>query len=376
MANARIERFIERLQSLKSARLLLPGLVLLLALGAFASGSFGFVEVEPGEVAVVYNTTGLGVFGDEARVVRDQGTLTYMPFFQRVEVLAVEPQVMVMEGEEGKVGNDPNRVPQLTVRANDGSNFFFERMEIHYQAMPDQANVVIARNGRGDGYKRKALAVYSREVLRNEFGRYTFLEVAKPSTYGKATALSKTKLNERLNEVGIMVTQIITPKPRFQPKVEQAIEERQTAEQEVQVQREARNRLTAQAHRIVQDVEQEKNAEYQGLVARLEGERRAAENTAITVRRDADKYAIGTLAQCTAYRDQKVRLAAANEVAYRKEAEGLAQKISAVGTRGADVLNLEIAQHVFPQLDRISASPFVQPNSPVDIRYLNREGEP
>lgn len=375
MANAQVERFIERLQKLKSTKFLLPGLVVVLVLGSFVTGSFGFVEIEPGETAVVYNTTRLGVFGEPARVVRDQGTLTYIPGFQRVEVLAVEPQVMVMEGEEGGVQNDPNRVPQLTVRANDGSNFFFERMEIHYQALPDQADVVIARNGRGDGYKRKALAVYSREVLRNEFGRYTFLEVAKPSTYGKATALAKAKLNDRLNGIGIMVTQIITPKPRFQPKVEQAIEERQTAEQEVQVQKEARNRLTAQAHRIVQDVEQVKNAEYQSLVARLEGERRAAENTAITVRRDADKYAIDTLAGCTAYRDEKVRLAAANEIAYRQEAEGLAQKISAVGNRGADVLNLEIAQHVFPQLDRISASPFVQQTSPIELRYSKTEGE-
>ena len=374
MANPKLEKAFERLQALKSAKFLLPGLALLLVLSSFFSGSFGFVEVEPGEVAVVYNTTGVGVFGEQSRVVRDQGTLTYIPFFQRVEILGIEPQVMVMEAK-GQSGN-PNSVSRLTVRAKDGSNFYFERMEIHYQAMPDSADIVVAKNGRNDGYKQRALAVHSREILRNEFGRYSFLEVAKPSTYGKATALAQTKLNERLNPLGIMVTQIITPKPRFQNKVESAIEERQTAEQEVQVQKEKRNRLAAQSQRMVQDVEQSKNAEYQGLVARLEGERRAAENKAIAVRRDADKYAIEQAAQCTAYRDQKVRLAAANEVAYRKEAEGLAARIAAVGSRGADVLNLEIAEHVFPQLERISASPFVQPSTPIDLRYTDRrQGE-
>lgn len=372
MANPKIEKLIERLQSLKSTRWLLPGLALLLVLSSFISGSFGFVEVEPGEAAVVYNTTGIGVFGPDAKVVRDQGTLTYIPFFQRVEILGVQPQVMVMEGR-GESGN-PNSVSLLTVRANDGSNFYFERMEIHYQVRPDSADVVIRKNGRDDGYKQRALAVHSREILRNEFGRYSFLEVAKPSTYGKATALAKQKLNDRLNPLGIQVTQIITPKPRFQQKVETAIEERQTAEQEVQVQKEKRNRLTAQAQRLVQDVEQSKNAEYQGLVARLEGERRAAENTAIAVRRDADKYAIDTMAQCTAYRDEKVRLAQANEIAYRKAAEGLAAKIAAVGNRGADVLNLEVAKHVFPQLERISASPYAEPSSPIDLRYLDRKG--
>ena len=37
----------------------------------------------------------------------------------------------------------------------------------------------------------------------------------------------------------------------------------------------------------------------------------------------------------------------------------------------------EIAEHVFPQLQSISASPFVQPSTPIDLRYLNnrRDGE-
>ncbi|MCA9537761.1 MAG: hypothetical protein KC620_02665 [Myxococcales bacterium] len=369
MANPAVERAVERLQGIKFTRFILPGLALILVMTSLGAGSFGFVEVQPGEVAVVYNATGLSVFGEPAKVVRDQGTLTYMPFFQRVEILEIDPQVMVMEGK-GEAG-DPNQVSLLTVRAIDGSNFYFERMEIHYQVLPGSADVVIANSGRGGGYKNRALAVHSREILRNEFGRYSFLEVAKPSTYGKATALAKTKLNERLNPLGIMVTQIITPKPRFQEKVETAIEERQNAEQEVQVQKEKRNRLKAQSQRMVQDVEQQMNAEYQGLVAQLEGDRRSADNQAIAVKREADKYAIDTVASCTAYRDQKVKLASANEVAYRKQAEGLAAKIRAVGARGADVLNLEIAEHDFPQLGEISATPYAPPATPVDIRYLN-----
>ena len=371
MANATVEGWLEKLSAIQFTKVVFPVVALVVLVFSVMSGRSGFVEVKPGEVAVVYNTVGLGVFGDDHRVVTDQGTLTYMPYFQRVELLEIEPQVLVMT-RKGDL-DDPNMVNQLTVRANDGSNFFFERMELHYQIMPGLADVVISENGRGSAYKEKALAVHSREILRNEFGRYSFLEVAKPSTYGKATALAKKSLNERLNPLGIMVTQIITPKPRFQQQVENAIEARQNAEQEVQVQEENRKRLQAQSRRKVQDVEQAKNAEYQGLIARLEGERRAAENRAIATRREADKYSIDTLAACGAYRDQKVTLASANEEAYRKKAEGLAAKIRAVGARGSDVLNLEIAKHIFPQLKKIKAMPYATPTTPIDIRHLQRK---
>ena len=368
MSSPAFERLIERMQNVSIMKFALPVIAGIILLSAVLSGRIGFIEVKPGEVAVVYNAIGWTVFGEEREVVTDQGTLTYFPFVQRISILEIEPQVLVMEGK-GNVRN-PNHVNLLTVRANDGSNFYFERMEIHYQAISTSADMVIQENGGGDGYKRAALAVHSREILRNEFGRYTFLEVAKPSTYGKATALARKALNDRLNPIGIVVTQIITPKPRFQPKVEHAIEERQTAEQEVQVQEEKRKRLQAQSRRKVQDVEQEKNAEYQGLIARLEGERRAAENQAIATRRVADKYHIDSMAACHASRDQKVKLAAANEIAYRKQAEGMAAKIRAVGARGADVLNLEIAKHIFPQLDEISAVPYAEANSPIDLRYV------
>ena len=371
MANQNVEKWVERFQSIPFTKVILPAAAIILVATSLFSGRSGCVEVKPGQVAVIYNTTGVGIFGDDHKVVTDQGTLTYMPYFQRVELLEIQPQVLVMEGKGSKT--NPNRVNRLTVRANDGSNFYFERMEIHYQIQPGKADIVIAENGRGDGYKKKALAAHSREILRNEFGRYSFLEVAKPSTYGKATNLAKEALNERLTPLGIVVTQIITPKPRFQPKVENAIEERQTAEQEVQVQEEKRKRLQAQSRRKVQDVEQAKNAEYQGLVARLEGDLVAAQNRAIATRRRADKYAIDTMAECGAYRDQKVKLASANEVAYRKQAEGMAAKIKAVGERGADVLNLEIAKYIFPQLKKLTATPYATPTTPVDLRYLKKE---
>lgn len=359
---------IEKLKGAGGIRkLLLPGFALLIVVRGLFTGGFGLVEIEPGEAAVVYNTTGFALFGDNSRVIREQGTFTFVPFVQRVTKLDIRPQVLLMEGDQA---NGINHVRRLSVRATDGSRLWFDRLEIHYQAIAGSSDKVILHHGQGDAYKVHALATHSREVLRNEFGRYTALEVADPSTYGPATIQAKQTLNERLEPFGIRVTQIITPKPRFQQAVEEAIEARQTAEQEVEVQREKRERLLKQRDRKVQDVKQQKNGEEKALLASLEGQKKESENAAVATRREADKYFITTTAACEAERDATIRRAEANEVAYRKNAEALAAKINAVGSRGADVLNLEIATHVFPQLGEITAVPYAKAPQPVDIRYI------
>ena len=370
MANP-AENAIGKLQSLGVRTLILPGIAILILLRGLFSGGFGLVEIEPGESAVVYNTTGVSIFGDAQRVIRDQGTFTFIPFVQRVQKLDIRPQVLVMEGD---ADTDASHVRRLSVRAKDGSRLWFDKLEIHYQALAELSDQVISHHGSGDAYKELALAVHSREVLRNEFGRYTFLKLADPSAYGVATAQAKEVLNARLETYGLVVTQIITPKPRFRPEVEKAIEDRQNAEQEVEVQKEKRQRMLQQKERKIRDVRQTKNGEEKALLAKLEGAKKESENRAVATRREADKYAIDTTARCEAERDAMITRATANEEAYRKDAEALSAKIQAVGSRGADVLNLEIAKHVFPQLEGISAVPYSQPSTPIDIRHLDRNG--
>ena len=359
--------------------------VVLIVLGELLLGTGGFVEVEPGEVAVVYNNTGPAVFGDDQRTITDQGALTFIPGLQTIIKLERKPQVFVMSteadarsgGRRSSYGDElpSNLAPSLTVRANDGSNFFFDRLEIHYQVIPSEAGKVIDTSGDGDGYKEHLLGTHAREVLRDEFGRYTFLEVADPSKYGAATSDAKRRLNERLLPYGVEVTQIVTPKPKFEGRVEKAIEERQNAEQEVEVQEEKRRKLDQEKGLKIQSIAQAKNAEYQSLVAELESQKKAAENELIRVKREADKYAIDREANGGAYRQEKVTRAKANEVAYRKEAEGLVAKITAVGAAGPDVLNQVIADKVFPQLKNVSATPLVKPSTPIDIRHIDSKGQ-
>ncbi|MCC6620433.1 MAG: hypothetical protein IT385_04220 [Deltaproteobacteria bacterium] len=357
----------------KALRFVLPVWAALIVLGTLVfSGEFAN-EIQPGEVGVLYNMSGIGLFGDDHEVVKDQGVKFIWPYFQRLEKLDIQPQILVMEGETDV---SDNHVRRLTVRANDGSNFYFDKLEIHYQMLPSAAATVIRQNGLSDAYKRDALWVHAREILRNEFGRYSFLEIADPRTYGEATTAAKNALNERLIPLGIEVTNIPPPKPSFDHRVEVAIEERQNAEQEVEVQQERRNKLLQEKGRRVQQIEQEKSAQYQALIAELEAKKQQAVNRLIAVKREADKYLIERQAAGEAYKNEKITRAEANTVAYQKEAEGMVAKIRAVGESGPDVLNREIAEHVFPQLSKIKAVPYARSSTPIDLRHIQAGEQP
>jgi len=365
-------------------------IVVLIVVGELLLGNAGFVEIEPGEVAVIYNNTGLSVFGEDQRTVTDQGALTFIPGLQTIIKLERRPQVFIMSTEAmkkelssgrgdygGSWGSEaPTNVgPSLTVRANDGSNFFFDRLEIHYQIIPAEAGKVIDTSGEAESYKQHLIGTHSREILRDEFGRYTFLEVADPSKYGAATSDAKRLLNERLLKYGVQVTQIVTPKPKFEARVEKAIEERQNSEQEVEVQEEKRRKLEQEKGLKIQSIAQAKNAEYQSLVAELESKKKAGENELLRIKREADKYRIDREANGKAYRAEKITRAEANAIAYRKQAEGLVAKITAVGAAGPDVLNKVIAEKVFPQLKNVTATPMTRPTTPIDIRHINQGGK-
>lgn len=349
----------------KLRRWALPVLAALILLIGFFSGGMGLEEIQPGEVAVLYNTTGLSIFGDDHRVIREQGTIVFMPWFQRIETLDTSPQILIMEGGEEKEKDvDPNHAKKLTVRANDGSNFFFPKLEIHYQLNPALADVAIATHGRGDRYKWMPVKASAREILRNKFGGYSFMEAANPGNYAKATTLGKVGLNLRLNPLAIDITQVITPKPTFDPAVEKAIQDRQHAEQAVPVLAKKRESLEQRHDRLIQDVKEKKNAEFQGLVAKLSADLQKVKNTLVDVKRDADQYGIAKLAEGNGRNVELTTKAKANEEAARERAQGLAAKISAVGALGPDVLNLTIAQYTFPQMQGLKASPFYQSATP------------
>ena len=222
-----------------SAKGLLSGAIVAFAVFLFVglgfSGNLGFVVVDDSEIAVTVNYV-----NGEREAIATPGVKMYIPFLQGVFKLDRTPQKYLMEG---KGVRDDNHAPFLTVRASDGSNFWFESLEIQYAILPSAAIEVLDDSGLGDGFKRDWIRAYARSVLRDEFGRFSAVEVADPSSYQAARVRSTERLNEYLNPHGIEVLQILTPKPRFDPKYEKAIEDRKVADQDVERLKELENQL-------------------------------------------------------------------------------------------------------------------------------------
>ena len=294
------------------------------------TGKLGIVSVADDQVAVKVNyLTG------EREVTTTPGFQIYLPFLQEVFLFDKSPQKFLMEGTSFK---NESHVPQLTVRARDGSNFRFDTLEIQYRLIPGDAGFVLTDSGTGDAFKAQWIRAYARSILRDEFGRFTPQEVANTTTYSQATNVSRQRLNELLLPHGIEVIQIVTPKPRFDDAYERAIEDRKVADQDVERLIAMEDQLLRERQRELATVEKEKEIELRSLRGDLERERVNAERDAIQVTKAAEAYAIEQRAQGLAEAAQKIAQARGLTAKYSKEAEGLLAKAKALEQRGEVVV--------------------------------------
>ena len=342
---------------------LVVGLLVLGFLFMAITGRLGFTYVSDQEVMVKVNY----LTGDR-EVRATPGYVIFIPFVQEIYKFDRTSQKFTMEGNKF---HGADHVPRLTVRASDGSNFWFETLEIQYEISPEQAAVLLDDSGPGDLFKEEWIKGYARSVLRDEFGRYTAVEAADPTTYSAASAKSKDKLNELLAPHGLRITRIITPKPKFDPEYELAIEQRKEADQEVerliakekQLEQERRQRLAA--------VEKDKEIELQALEGDLVKALRSAEKDAIRVQKAADAYAIQRQREGEGLKAEMLAQARGLEAKYTKEAEGLEKQAQALEERGEVVVREALVQKLMSI--RFTLIPYSR--DPMPMR-LEHEGQP
>lgn len=312
---------------------IIGGLLVVLILAVIALGATGRVG------ATQINDDQVGVLVDymsgEKEVLTGPGFHIYMPVIQEVFLFDKSSQEFVMEGD--RFVND-NHVPRLTVRANDGSNFWFEELTILFEIIPERADKLLEDSGPGVGFKRNWIKAFARSILRDEFGRFSSVEAADPSQYRVTTDASRDRLNALLVDHGLRVTRIITPKPKFDSKYEKAIEDRKEADQDVerliafldQLEQERRQRLSA--------VEKEKEIEMQELTGELTRELLNAERQAINITQAAAAYAIARRKTGEGELAHLVAQARGLEAKYTKAAEGLVAQALALEERGEVVV--------------------------------------
>lgn len=340
--------------------------VVIFVVSALASGRAGIVEVSDQEVAVIVNY----VTGDY-EVVDRPGYKIFIPFAEQAFKFDKSPQEFKMSGDRDM---DANHVRKLTVRANDGSNFWFEELTIQYQLLPSEANIVLDDSGTGTAFKQNWVRTFARSILRDEFGKYSAEEVADPSGYRTATAASQLRLNDALRSHGIYILEIITPKPKFEDRYERAITDRKVANETVEQLKVKAEQLIQERERRLGEIERDKATEYESLLGTLEAERIAAEREAIRIQKSADASKIEELARGQASEQQLTERARGLSEQARKEAEGLRARVDAVAAQG-DVLVRELLAQKFQEIS-FEIVPYRRDPAPVRIEHMGGSVRP
>ena len=251
-----------------------------------AGALLSYDTIQPGEVAVrVNNVTGA------RESITQPGFVITIPFVHSLYLLDAAPQTFTMKGDQGE---GLLNVRELTVRASDGSNFHFDEVSLVFQVKGAEAATAVEDSGQGTGFQRW-IKPYARSVLRDEFGRESTIDVSNPTTYAAATNRSKTRLNELLETHGVVITQLVTPRPRFNQAYEGAIEERNKLTNEIEVIGSRLARAETARKRALAQVDQEKNKEIQTKRVALETSLAEAVANQAEKKREADTYRIASL---------------------------------------------------------------------------------
>jgi regulator of protease activity HflC (stomatin/prohibitin superfamily) len=308
------ERFLDGFRT-QLSRLWIVGAVLVILIVSMRS----CITLEPGHVAVRVNN----ITGAQTTLTRP-GLLMRLPFgVHSVHILDASPQTFVMKGDDNI---DALHVRELTVRASDGSNFVFRDTTVLFRVLGDESQAVIRDAGRGQRF-RDWMRPFARSILRDEFGRESTISVSNPAHFGEATERARARMNELLNKHGFVITQIVTPRPRFTEDYENLIEARNQAENQLTVIKSELARAATERERRLAEVDRDQNRIIQEKKAQWE----AALATAVTQQAQT-KQSVDTL------RIEKVGEGQAALSAAARQSEELRGELDAVySTRKAEI---------------------------------------
>ncbi|MDH5673584.1 MAG: SPFH domain-containing protein [Myxococcales bacterium] len=320
--------------------------------------AYSVVDIEPGEAAVRINN-----ITSAETAITTPGWTTRIPLLHAIYKLDAAPQTFSMKGDDDQ---DDLHVRKLTVRASDGSNFHFEDTTIIFQLKGDEAVTAVRDAGPDNGYRRW-LKPYVRSILRDEFGRESTIAVSDPTTYAQATNRAKDRLNEVLGPHGIVVTQLVTPRPQFNEAYEHAIEERNRLGNEQQVIRSNIDRAQTERERLIAEVDQAQNRIIQERRANLESDLARAVAELSEARRESDTYRIGKIAEGQAA--LSAASARAQQLALELDAKYLARKAEIDAFRSQPVER--VMERLGQRLEGITIEikPYADDATPSRVRY-------
>ena len=352
--NISIKRLKPPELDLDGARRIIPFFIIFIGLIFLVINLRMYREISAEQVGIKVN-----YLSGNQEIITQPGIKFHLPIVQEIFILDKTPNKFVMEGSYDL---DANRVQKLTVRAMDGSNFWFDSLEIQYQILTAEAGHVLNESGPGEEFKQFWIRSLARSVLRDEFGRFSVAEVTDPTKYSVAIETAQRRLNDMLQPHGLLIVQLICPKPKFDAAYEKAIEERKVANQEVERLKAQREKLTNARKTELASVNREKEVAKQELTGDLESARLAAEQARIKGEKTADAYQIErTNAAAALLREAEIQAKGLN-VKYRNEIDGLRKEIGAYATDGRGIVWREYARKIAEM--KIDVVPYQQDPTP------------
>ncbi len=340
--------------NLDGVRRIIPFFIIVIGLIFLVINLRMYREISAEQVGIKVN-----YLSGNQEIITQPGIKFHLPIVQEIFILDKTPNKFVMEGAYDL---GANRVQKLTVRAMDGSNFWFDSLEIQYRILPAEAGHVLNESGPGDEFKQFWIRSLARSVLRDEFGRFSVAEVTDPTKYGVAIEAAQRRLEEMLQPHGLKLVQLICPKPKFDAAYEKAIEQRKVANQEVERLKAQREKLTNARNTELASVNREKEVAKQELTGDLESARLAAEQAQIKGEKTADAYQIERInAAAAVLREAEIQAKGFN-VKYRNEIDGLRKEISAYATDGRGIVWREYARKIAEM--KIDVVPYQQDPAP------------
>lgn len=288
-----------------------------------ATGQRGWRTIAADEIAVR-----IDYLDGTLEVIERPGHVFFLPWLQEVLVLDKAPRSF------GLAGPSKGEDKAITVRAADGSSFWFEGLELQYRARSDALPTLLARMGNSDLVAREWIGTGAAVFLAEEYGRFGAQEASDGAVADGAKLAAVERLEELLEEHGIELLQLVAPKPRFEREYERAIDDRKLADQEMaRLADEVADALEARESRMLQ-LADERERERVALDGTLVERRIQAQGAEAKLRGGADAYRLerqraadGLAASLAA----KVRLA---EEQAAWESAALAAEVEALAARG------------------------------------------
>lgn len=334
-------------------------LVLVLLVLALTAGLTSIRRIEAGEIAVRVN-----LFTGSEETIDMEGVSLAVPFVHEMFIIDATPQTVTLQGE--LTTEDFATLPRLTVRAADGSNFWFDTMTVQYQVIPDLAPLILAEIGPGVDFRRWLQSTL-RSILRDSLGTRSTMQVSDPTQYGAMKAEAMVLLNERLNPHGVRIINIDTPLPHFVDEYENAIEERITTDNQSEVIRQELERAAASRQRELANMDQLQNRTYQERRAALEGE--LAQTLADRQHRlnDAGAQVTRTEGEGRALVEYANARATEVETQWNATVDQVAAQVQALSTTGREAVMRALAERISGVT--IEATPFQNDATPQTLRY-------